>query len=149
VEQIDNDDDEDDDGGCHVDETELTLAGALEMLPIPCAIPGPSGMPAILLVNPSPAHSSYTTYKENDANNGGSSTADSAMRDNADGAADVHVAAATVSSTGSVLDRWSVAKLNYFYARYLPTKRRDRTGAWRERKATKTLAIVLGQMNIS
>jgi len=42
----------DDDDDHHDDDDDGGLAGALEMLPIPCTISCTPGLPAILLVNP-------------------------------------------------------------------------------------------------
>jgi hypothetical protein len=109
-------------------------SGALEMLPIPFA--APPGLPAILLVNASSHHSTTAADSGDNTKDSTSVTNTATHRE--------HIECDGNAPSSSVPDRFGSTKLNYLYARYLPTKRRDRTGAWRERKATKTLAIVLG-----
>ena len=114
------------------------ISSALEMLPIPCAISGPTGLPAILLVNP-PSTAAVCGTPEDD---GGAALTSMPTT------AEVQLASETKTRhefTKSLISRLSVTRIN-FYMRYLPTGRgrKDRSATKRERKATKTLAIVLG-----
>ena len=110
------------------------LAGALEMLPIPCTISCTPGLPAILLVNPP------TEIV------GGPASDDTEPPTPVPGAdkqlmpekPQIH----NRLPHSSTLKRLSVTRMN-FYMRYLQPKSRRATQ--RERKATKTLAIVLGK----
>ena len=118
-------DDHDDDGN---------LASALEMLPIPCTISCAPGVPAILLVNP-PTEIGGAADEDEVPDMPGSTD----MTPEKTQVHNRHVA------TSSTLKRLSVTRMN-FYMKYLQPKSRRTTQ--RERKATKTLAIVLGSFTV-
>ena len=111
-----------------------TLAGALEMLPIPCTISCAPGVPAILLVNP-PTEIGGAADEDEVPDMPGSTD----MTPEKTQVHNRHVA------TSSTLKRLSVTRMN-FYMKYLQPKSRRTTQ--RERKATKTLAIVLGSFTV-
>jgi len=135
----DHDDDDDEINPCvgkeaDAEEQNVGLAGALEMLPIPCTVSGAPGLPAILLVNPptdiSAAAVSAADDDVHDDDRAASASAENQLRANN-----------RCTAASSTLKRLSVTRMN-FYMRYLQPKNRSATR--RERKATKTLAIVLG-----
>ena len=136
-------DEEDDDqvvvGGCDEEDehNDGGLSGALEMLPIPCTISCAPGVPAILLVNPPTEIVGATA----DGDNAGPAEAGSAG-DSQPAPVKPPVHTRHHLTTSSTMKRLSVTRTN-FYMRYLHPKSRGATQ--RERKATKTLAIVLGQ----
>ena len=111
----------------------MFAAGALEMLPIPLTISGAPGLPAILLVNP-PTEIAQTP-PEDDSEQALSGDVENQLRPEKFQTRNRQVA------NSSTLKRLSVTRMN-FYLRYLQPKNNRATQ--RERKATKTLAIVLG-----
>jgi len=124
--------------GCEEDDDQHDddLAGALEMLPIPCTLSCAPGLPAILLVNPP-----TEIAAGHDTDDTEPATPASADNQLVPIKSQGHVRHTATSST---LKRLSVTRMN-FYMRYLQPKNRRATR--RERKATKTLAIVLGRKN--
>ena len=112
------------------------LAGALEMLPIPCTISRTPGLPAILLVNPPTEIVGGPASDDTESVTPGPG-ADNQLKPER---LQIHNRQLPHSST---LKRLSVTRMN-FYMRYLQPKSRRATQ--RERKATKTLAIVLGKL---
>jgi len=106
------------------------------MLPIPCTLSCAPGLPAILLVNPPTEIVGSTAGDDVEPAAVGPGGVHQLTPDNAQ-------IRGRQTAASSTMKRLSVTRMN-FYVRYLQP--RSRRATQRERKATKTLAIVLGKL---